>query len=139
MPTLPAISLNSGWVCAYFELEPGLYEFQNDVPVPSLVEWVFDKRRLENWAAWLKRGFDLYPTDQCVNYFLYLDSAPEDTAIYINGEKVGVYEKPGPDDPPFEIDVTHLVALEYNEIAFRVEWNAAGRFEGVRLQPVPCA
>ncbi|MBZ0300833.1 MAG: hypothetical protein K8J31_13870 [Anaerolineae bacterium] len=138
MSTLPAIILHSGWTCEYFELEPGLYEFAQDVRVPSLVEWAFDKRRVENWAAWLKRGFDLRPTDGCVSYFLYLDSAPEDTQIYVNGEKIGIYQQSGPDAPPFEVDVTPYVALEYNEIAFRVEWNAAGRFEGVRLQAVPC-
>lgn len=134
MTDLPAISLNSGWTCEYFEIDASLYEFQDDVPVPSLVEWVFDKRRVENWAAWLRRGFDLEPTILCVNYVLRVDSAPEETLIYVNGEKVGVYNPPG----PLEIDVTSYVALEYNDIAFRVEWNAAGRFEGVRLQPVPC-
>src|SRR5690606_42154028 len=74
-----------------------------------------------------RRSSDLRPTDVCVNYALCLDSAPEETQIYINGEKVGVYQPPGPGDPPFTIDVTPYVALEYNEIAFRVEWNAAGQ------------
>src|SRR5690606_14889167 len=138
MSKLPAISLNSGWVCEYFELEPGLYEFGDDVTVPSLVEWIFDKRRFENWDAWLRRGFDLRPTDVCVHYALCLDSSQIKTIIHNNVEKVDVYQPPGPGDPPFTIDVTPYVALEYNEIAFRVEWNAAGHFEGVRLQPAPC-
>lgn len=105
----------------------------DDKPVPSLVEWVFDKRRGENWAAWLKCGFDLEPTDACVNYTLRIESAPEETLLLVNGEKLGIIPA-----TPFTIDVTNLVALEYNEIALRVEWNAAGRFEGIALQPVPC-
>lgn len=134
MANLATISLNSGWMCAYFEMHSGPHGLRDEVPVPSLVEWVFDKRRVENWAARLQRGFDLEPTDVCVNYILHLDSAPEETLIYVNGEKLGMYNPPG----PFDIDVTPYVALEYNDITFQVEWNAAGRFEGVRLQPVPC-
>ena len=138
MSTLPALSLDSDWVCEYFQMDSGSRDAADEIVVPSLVEWVFDKRRVENWAAWLRHGFDLDATDFCVSYMLVIDSAPEDMRIYINGEKVGVYQPPEPGAPPFEIDLTYYVALEYNEIAFRVEWNAAGRFEGVRLQPVPC-
>ncbi len=133
MIDLPAVLLNDGWRCEYFEMNAGMRQFADDAPVPSLVEWVFDKRRGENWGAWLKCGFDLHPTDACVSYTLRIDSAPEETLLFINGEKIGVIA-----ETPCNIDVTNVVALEYNEIALRVEWNAAGRFEGIRLQPVPC-
>jgi hypothetical protein len=133
MFNLPAIPLHDGWRCEYFEMSAGPCQFTDDEPVPSMLEWVFDKRRGENWAAWLKCGFDLQPTDACVSYTLRIDSAPEETLIYINGEKVGPIH-----DAPFSIDVTNVVALEYNEIALRVEWNAAGRFEGIALQAVLC-
>lgn len=133
MTDLPAISLNHGWTCEYFEMSAGLRQFADDEPVHSLVEWVFDRRRGEDWAAWLKCGFDLHPTDDCVSYTLRIESAPEDTLVLINGERVGTIT-----ETPFSMDVTNHVALEYNEIALRVEWNAAGRFEGVALQPVPC-
>jgi hypothetical protein len=133
MIDLPAIPLNDGWRCEYFEMGAGPRQTTDDEPVPSMLEWVFDKRRGENWAAWLKCGFDLEPTDACVIYTLHVDSAPEETLIYINGEKVGTIS-----ETPYSVDVTNMVALEYNEIALRVEWNAAGRFEGIRLQPVPC-
>ena len=129
-----SIPLNHGWTCEYFEMNAGQRQFTDDEPVPSLAEWVFDKRRGENWAAWLKCGFDLQPTDACVTYTLRIDSAPEETQLFINGEKLGVIP-----ETPFSIDVTNLVALEYNEIVLRVEWNAAGRFEGISLQAVPCA
>ena len=138
MFTLPAFSLNSDWICEYFEIDSGPRAVTEERRVPALVEWVFDRRPGDNWAAWLRHGFDLEATDFCVSYVLMIDSAPEDTHIFINGEKVGTYQTPRPGEPPFEIDVTLHVALEYNEIALRVEWNAAGRFEGVRLQPVPC-
>jgi hypothetical protein len=127
------ISLDHNWTCQYFEMGAGLRQATDDESVPSLAEWVFDKQRGENWAAWLKCGFDLEPTDECVNYTLRIESAPEETQLFVNGEKLGVIS-----ETPFSIDVTNYVALEYNEIALRVEWNAAGRFESIALQPVPC-
>ncbi len=138
MTILPPISLDTDWICAYFEVEPVLFEFANDQQVDSLAEWSFAKNRVDNWAAWLKRSFQLEATDYCVNYFLYLDSAPAGTRIYLNGQQVATYTPPGLDDPPYELDITLNVALGANEIAFRVDWNAAGQFAGVRLQPVPC-
>ncbi len=138
MKTLTAHSLDTGWTCAYFELEPGLYEFMKDVPVSLLADWSFDKVKVENWAAHLQRDFVLEATDDCVNYFLLIDSAPAGAKIYINGEAVAVYQSPGLDDPAYELDITNYVALGKNEIGFRVAWDASGTFSGVRLQPVRC-
>lgn len=136
---LPPLSLDPGWVCEYFELRPDLYEFAKDVPVPSLSAWSFDRIRSENWAAWLRRRFRLDALDMCVSYYLYIDTAPQHARIYINNHHVADYLAPGPDDPPFELDVTAYVALGENMLAFRVECDAPGQFSGVRLQPVPCA
>lgn len=138
MMSLPPFSLNDGWVCEYFELRPDLYEFAKDVPVPSLADWTFDRIRSENWAAWLRRTFTLAALDMCVSYYLYIDTAPHRARIYVNNTHVADYIPPGPDDPPFEVDITADVALGVNTVAFRVECDAPGRFSGVRLQPVPC-
>ncbi len=135
----PALLLETGWSCDYFELEPDLYEFMNPEPVPALSAWTFDRRRVDNWAAWLQRSFTLRRLDYCVNYFLYVDSAPAGAEIHVNGQHAGVYSPPGPDDPPFELDITRLLTLGENRIAFRVAWDMLGAFSGVRLQPVPCA
>lgn len=135
---MKTLQLNTDWVCEYFEMEPGLYEFMNDVPVALLAEWSFDKRRTANWLAWLRRAFTLHPTGECVHYYLLIDSAPDTAAIYINGQAVGLFTPPGPDDPPFELDVTDFVALGQNELAFRLGAGAAGGFDNVRLQAVPC-
>jgi hypothetical protein len=138
MIDLFAIELDAAWVCEYFELRPDLYEFAKDVAVPSLEAWSFDKLRVENWAAYLRRPFVLTPTAACVRYFLYIDSAPCGTRIYINNRALIEYQPPGLDDPPFELDVTDHVHLDRNEIGFRVMWDAPGRFSRVRLQPVGC-
>lgn len=135
---LPPISLDAGWVCEYFELRPDLYEFAKDVLVSSLAAWTFDRIRSENWAAWLRRRFTLEPLDTCVQYYLYIDTAPANARIYVNNRHVADYIPPGPDDPPFELDITADVALGENMLAFRVECDAPGCFSGVRLQPVPC-
>jgi hypothetical protein len=135
---MPALNLDADWRCAYFEIKPDLYEFARDEAVTSLANWSFDKRRVANWAAWLKRDFELQATDFCVSYYLYLDEAPEGAQIYINGEQVAVFHAPGPDAPPYELDVTPYVSLGQNELAFRLQWDMPGEFVGVRLQPVPC-
>lgn len=134
MTKLPIIALNAGWTCEYMHPDATGTDPVGDEPVPSLVEWVFDRRRMENWVAWLRCGFDLYPTDACVSYLLRADTAPEEAQVFVNGERVGTISQ-----TPYRLDVTNYVALEYNELAFRVEWNAAGRFEGLRLEAVPCA
>lgn len=135
---LPSLGLDNGWTCDYFELEPGLYELMTAQAVPSLAAWSFDRRRVDNWAAWLQRSFTLEPVDMCINYALLIDSAPAGTEIHVNGRQAGVYMPSGLDEPPYEVDVTLLVALGENRIAFRVPWDAEGVFSGVRLQPVPC-
>lgn len=133
------LSLDTRWSCEYFELAPDLYEFMSAEPVTSLAAWSFDRRRVDNWAAWLQRTFTLRQVDYCVNYLLLVDSAPAGAEIHINGKLAGIYTPPGPDAPPFELDITLLVALGENRIAFRVGWDAPGAFSGVRLQPVPCS
>jgi hypothetical protein len=131
------ITLDTDWVCEYFELDPNLYELATDVRVKSLATWSFDKRRDENWAAWLQRTFTLHPTEECVHYWLLIDSAPQHCRIYINGQAVAYYDV-GDDDPPFELDVTDNVWLDDNKLSFRVDHESEGRFEGVRLVAIPC-
>lgn len=138
MPKLPRIDLDSNWRCQYFEHDPKLYEFMDDVSVPSLSAWVFDKRRAEGWAAYLVRPFSLDPTDVCVRYLLLIDSAPEGARVYLNEALPVTYRAPHDDAPPFEVDVTDCVSLEDNTLAFRVECDAPGTFSGVALQAVPC-
>jgi hypothetical protein len=138
MNRLQPIALDADWQCEYFELNPGIYEFMNAIAVPSLAAWSFDRVRVSNWAAYLRRSFWLAPTASCISYFLYIDSAPAHTRIFINDHPSGDYVSPGPDDPPFEMDITLYVALGENEIGFRVAWDAPGHFIGVRLQPVLC-
>lgn len=139
LPMLPTLLLETNWTCDYFELEPDLYEFMNSESVATLSAWTFDRRRVDNWAAWLQRSFTLRQLDCCVSYLLYIDSAPAGAKIYVNGQRAGIYFPPGLDDPPFELDVTPLVALGENCLAFRVNWDMLGAFSGVRLQAVSCA
>ncbi len=138
MKPLAATSLNTGWICEYFELEPALYEFMNDVAVPALSDWSFDKTKVDNWACYLKRDFELESTEACINYYLLIDNAPAGAKIYISGQEVAEYQPPGMDDPPYELDITYYVALGENQLGFRVACDALGQFDGVRLQPVLC-
>lgn len=138
MFTTPFLDLNDNWICEYFELRPDLYEFAKDVDVPALDSWRFDRLRVVDWAAFLRRSFFLAPTDSCVSYHLLIDTAPDGARIYINDRHVADYHAPGPDDPPFELNITDHVHLDTNEIGFRVACDAPGHFSGVRLQSLPC-
>lgn len=138
MMTGRMLSLNADWLCAYFETEATLYEFIDSLSVPSLADWRFDPRRAEGWRGWLYKPFVLEPIDECVRYFLYIDSAPVPCRIYVNDQYVGDYIPPGDDAPPFELDVTDYVWLDDNTLAFRVECESVGGFSGVGLQAVPC-
>ncbi len=126
------ISLDSGWLCDYYEHEPSLYEFMDSHPIPSLTAWRFDARMVEGWSAYLQRRFDLPLQDVCVNYTLHIDALPAPTTLYLNGRDFGVI------DAPFSADVTDFIALDDNRIAFRVPCDAVGGFGRARLIAVPC-
>lgn len=133
MNDLPTYSLDAAWHCEYFELDPDLYEFMDGgLAVASLADWHCEARFNVGWAAWLQRTFTLTPTDDCVNYHLDIDAAPGATQVYINNQRVSAVSA------PVKLDVTALVALGDNTIAFRVECGGGGYFGDVRLQTIPC-
>jgi hypothetical protein len=100
--------------------------------VPISTTRYFDPRQVESKLAWLAREFDLPMQDECVNYLLQIDAVPVGTHLTLNGREFGELIE------PLSLDVTDLVALEDNRIAFRVPHNAAGRFGVVRLIATPC-
>ncbi|MDZ4763419.1 MAG: hypothetical protein SGI73_02630 [Chloroflexota bacterium] len=133
MTTFPYILLGGGWQCDYLELDPKLYEFMEPQVVPSLFVWSFDKRRPEGWVAWLTRAFDLPPMDDlCWNFVLTIKALPSDVELHLNGRNLGVLQT------PFELDVSDMVALDDNRIAFRVLPTSVGSFGDVRMRAVLC-
>jgi hypothetical protein len=125
---METISLDPHWRCNAFDhrLDP-----PNSVrTVASLA--VFDTRTIGGQQALLEREFDLPAQDECVNYLLEIDTVPVGTHFTLNGRDFGELTE------PLSLDVTDLVALEDNRIAFRVPHNAAGHFGAVRLIAVPC-
>lgn len=133
MAHLPYVLLSGGWSCDYFELNPTLYEFMETHAIPLLQSWTFDKRMNENWAAWIWRTFDLPPMDDiCLNYVLSISQTPDRVELHLNGRNLGMISA------PLEIDVTDMVTLDENRIAFRVPCDAEGQFGDIRLRAVPC-
>ena len=121
---LSSISIDANWTC---EIDGALK------PVTSLSVCDLDGLRGDGEDIRLRHIFVLNPTDYCVNYLLQFDSLPDDTAIYINGERLTVDPTEGNG-----IDITAYVALDDNELVLHVGAGAVGRIEGVRLQPVAC-
>lgn len=121
---LTPISLDGDWTC---ETGGSLKS------VDSLAAYQLDV--LQNYPAgtWFRHVFVLDATDYCVSYVLQIDSIPTSTSIYINDERLSLDTA-----NQFGIDITPYVSLGDNELAFHVEHNSTGSFEGVRLQPVLC-
>jgi hypothetical protein len=127
------LHLNTEWTCEYFEIEPDLYEFQeNKHTVARLADWQFTPRYPEGWAAWLEKRFTLTPLDECVRYELRIESVPHGAQLSVNGRQLGVVTAPS------TLDITDYVALEDNRLAFRVESGTTGAFGALRLVAVPC-
>lgn len=125
--------LDSHWSCDYFEVEPDLFELQDyRGTLPRLLDWQFERRFPDGWAAWLERRFDLQPLDVCVHYELSIAAAPEGVELSVNGRQFGAIAA------PCQIDITDYVTLDENRIAFRVLRGAEGVFGAVRLAAVPC-
>jgi hypothetical protein len=100
---------------------------------------VFDKALLIDGTEGLTKlryDFTLEPVEFCINYWLFIDSAPSPTHIYINGKPVESYKDASLQ--PFALDVTLYVALGENQLEFQIPSGVAGHFSGVRLQGVPC-
>jgi hypothetical protein len=135
MTNPPTIPLNTDWTCDYFEDgQASLYEFMETHYVPVLRQWSFERRLCEGWAAWLQRRFDLPPIgDVCIDYRLLIEAAPYGAQLVLNGREYGKIAV------PLDIDVTDVVTLEDNQIAFRVPCDTSGAFGSIRLIPVPCA
>lgn len=123
---IDTISLDAHWRASAFSRQTDAAAFT----VPSLA--AFDTRHIDGKLAWLEREFDLPVQDECVNYRLQIDSVPVGTHLTLNGRDFGELVE------PLSFDVTDLVALEDNAIAFRVSHNAAGRFGAVQLIAIPC-
>jgi hypothetical protein len=99
----------------------------------SIADFQLDPQISAADGVWFRRMITLDVTDYCVNYVLQFDSIPKGAAIYMNDERLML-------DPADSrsIDITAYVALGENELAFLIERNSTGSFDGVRLQPVPC-
>ncbi len=125
---IDAISLDTNWRCDTLEGDPD--ERIGGFEVPSLAD--FEVERVGGKTAWLEKRFDLPVQDVCINYTLEIETAPRDVWLYINGRDLGRIRG------PLRFDVTDMVALEDNVIAFRIVDQTEGGFGAVRLIAVPC-
>jgi hypothetical protein len=124
--------LEQGWECEWLELDPSLYEFLKPEQVQQLSTWTFDRRRLVGWAAYLYCDFHFAPAAE-MHYHLGIDAAPCPARIYLNQRYLCDYVTPHDDAPPFDLDVTALLHNGRNQLAFRVEAESQGQFEGVAI------
>jgi hypothetical protein len=125
---IPEISLDRLWRREDFDRVP---EERIDGSTLALLA-SFEPRQIARKIGWLERTFNLPMQDECINYMLHIDGVPRDTQLWLNGRDFGEIEA------PFSADVTDLVALEDNLIAFRVLRGARGKFGAVRLVAIPC-
>lgn len=119
-PALAPVSLDRGWQVS----TDGGAIWR---PLVALAAYPRDRLPLR-----LRCAVYLHPAEICVRYILRLDCAPTETAVVVNGWRVGVTRS----ETAFQANVTDQVALENNVIELEV--SAAGDLRGVVLQPVPC-
>jgi hypothetical protein len=134
MTHLPTVSLNNDWrYCNIHNSDQVMLEL--DEPkwdrLPSLSDW---RHHLlpHSGTVYLRRTFELVPTEMCVRYLFHLSRAPENTVVYMNGWQAGTTNKAR----PFRVNVTDQVTLEDNVSVLKV--CKSGEFGAAWLQPIPC-
>jgi hypothetical protein len=123
MTALPAISLDDDWQYSTGNEDADWHS------LPALEQW--QSPFLAGDRLYLRRSVYLYPTEICVRYLLVLNSAPEDTDVFVNGWHVGTTR-----GDSFRANVTDQVTLEENVILLKV--SQPGRFAPIYLQPIAC-
>ncbi len=84
-------------------------------------------------AVYLSRVFSVEPiNDVCVRFWLYVEAAPEGTAITINGWYAGTTQN----GQGLVADATDYIMLDGNQILITL--NQPGFLQGIYLRPVPC-
>lgn len=137
MATLDSIPLTQVWrVYPPQEVDPTYGSSQLDESswdcIPALADWPRHLLAREG-MIYLRRTFDLEPIeDVCLRFILHVETAPEGTAVYINGWHAGTVQA----GAALVSDVTDYVTLEDNVLLLKV--SRRGEFGGLWLQPLPC-
>lgn len=137
MTNLNPIPFDTDW--RYFpteDLDPAYGASQLDESswgvLPNLADWPRDLVSMGS-ILHLQKRFDLEPIgDICVRIMLHIESAPANTAVYINGWHAGTLQPA----TPLVSDITDYVSLEDNLILLNI--TRKGDLHGVWIQAVPC-
>jgi hypothetical protein len=134
MKTFP---LNQNWTAEYFEPDIDGFEM---APAPEPIDhiqlWTCSPRFARaGFYAYLRRPFEISPSDQCVRYLLHIKHAPASVRIYINDQSLG--EATG---HLTKFDVTDFVSLGHNKLNLRLDcWqDPTSHFGDIVLLQVPC-
>lgn len=86
---------------------------------------------------WLRKQFDLNPTETCVRYFLQCDAIAYPMTIYLRGQMIAQYD----DNVGLDIDITDYVSLDDNLLVLAMHLD--GHTNDIQqaelvLQPIYC-
>jgi len=88
-------------------------------------------------VIWMRKRFDLQPTEACMRYFLRCDRSSYPMRLYLRGKLI---EQTGNDDA-IDIDVTDFLSLDDNILVLAIharQWDLDPQISDLYLQPIFC-
>lgn len=88
-------------------------------------------------VIWLRKRFDLTPTEACVRYFLRCEGSIYPMTIYLRGQAIAQYDK----ESYLDVDVTDYVSLDDNVLVLMIRLDGQGldlHQAELHLQPILC-
>lgn len=88
-------------------------------------------------VIWLRKRFDLNPTEACIRYFLRCDGCAYPMTIYLRGQAIAHYDI----GSNLDVDVTDYVSLDDNILVLAIRFGGVGLdLQDVKLylQPIFC-
>ena len=88
-------------------------------------------------VIWLRKRFDLNPSEACVRYFLRCDDSTIPMVVYLRGRKVAETGN----DSHIDIDVTDELSLDDNVLVLKLQpakWDLDSQTQELYLQPIFC-
>jgi|GEM_PF-1866632 len=90
-----------------------------------------------HYGLWLRKSFDLHPTEACVRYFLCCDVMAYQMTIYLRGQVIVQCER----GDVLDVDITDYVSLDDNVLVLAIRLDGQtidAQPTELYLQPIYC-
>jgi len=139
MTQIPKISLNEKWRYHYatkddnfsnpkFDDSDWEWTTFTDIPIP---------KGSPPEVIWLRKQFDLKPSEACIRYFLRCDVSSYPMTVYLRGQEVAQSDN----DSNIDIDITDELSMDNNVLVLAIyasRWDLDKQVTEMYLQPIFC-